>query len=98
MSFKPVTVTTTIEPVVTYNPKRKGLALFNNGTVTVFVSQDPSNVASDGFPVAASVAIIFSSEDDDEPELALYAVTESGSADCRVQESIGRAEVNNEAV
>ena len=98
MSFKPVTVTTDIEPVVTYNPRRFGVALFNNGTDTVYVSQDPLNVVTDGFPVSSGVVVILSEEDDDEPEMALYAVTSSGSSNCRVQESIRRDTVADEAI
>lgn len=90
MSFKPVTVTTVVESVVDWNPRRRGIAFFNNGSATVFVSQDETNVAADGFPVAPGVTILFSSDEHDEPEMALFAVADSGSQNCRVQESVGR--------
>lgn len=90
MSFKPVTVTSVIEPFVSYNPRRRGFSIFNNGSDTFFVSADPSNVAADGFPVAAGVTLTMLEEDDDEPWMAHYAVSSAGDINARVQESIKR--------
>lgn len=82
-------VDTTERMVVAYNKRRKSLVIENNGTARVFVSQDPANIAADGFPLDPGWSIGLQTVEGDEPELAMYAVASSGTQDVRVVEQFG---------
>jgi len=89
MAMYPRTVTTTTDRLVSYNPRRKSLVIVNIGTATIFVSNDPANVATFGFPLGVGGSIGLTKQEGDEPELEMYAVAVSGSEDVRIMEGIG---------
>jgi hypothetical protein len=89
MAFRKVTVGTTPTIVVPFNPKRTGLTIYNNGTVTVYISDKQTNILEEGFPMPPGVYIGFAKVDGDETEYALYAQAEAGTGELRVQESFG---------
>lgn len=89
MPFRPVTVTTTSEAHVAYNRERRSLQVFNNGTAEIQLSQNPSNVATDGTPLIPGAVAVLLRSDGDEPELAMYMVADSGSQDVRIVEGLG---------
>ncbi len=89
MPWRAATVTTTISEVAGYSPKRKSLSLANNGTATVFFSQDPTAVTTQGFPLVAGASVTLIPQEGDEPEAAMYMAASVGSQDVRVEESLG---------
>lgn len=78
-----VTVTTALTPlpgeVLSY---RRGITIYNNGSVTVYIGGSTMTV-SDGLPVAAGS---YSPALDAGPKMILYGRTASGSSDVRVME------------
>tara|TARA_Y100000310_G_scaffold335926_1_gene419171 strand:- start:2644 stop:2871 length:228 start_codon:yes stop_codon:yes gene_type:complete len=61
----------------------------NNGSVTITISQDEGNIAAQGFPLTAGGGATLNRRQGDEPELALFAVADSGSQNVRIHEGLG---------
>lgn len=91
MAFFSRTVGTTEIQLTPYNPRRKSLVIFNNGSLTVFISQDPANIAAQGFPLTPGGSAAFVDIEGDEPELAIYAVSTGVGQDMRIVEGYGHA-------
>ena len=72
-------VGTNVLQLVSENPKRKSLLVYNNGTATVYILSAENLGKDDGMPVAAG-----GSFEDEETTGALYIVAESGIQDVRV--------------
>jgi len=76
-----ITVTTTPQKLVTENPTRKGLLVYNNGSVTVYILSGQNIPKTDGIPVAAAA-----SYNNDDCYGEFWIVAESGSQNVRVEE------------
>ena len=74
-------VTTKKMKLVTENPTRKGLLVYNNGTDTIYILSSPALEKEDGIPVAKKTSY---SNDDCYGEY--WIVAESGTQDVRVEE------------
>lgn len=90
MPNRPVTVTTSVTPVCSDRGDRRSVTIFNNGAVTVFLSNDPADVLTRGWPLPASASVGLVDVDGDEPWLQLWGQCSAGSADLRVVEGFGR--------
>jgi hypothetical protein len=90
MPMRAVTVTTSVTEIADYNPQRVAFALQNNGTVRVFVSHDPINVLTQGWPVDPGVMLSFSVADGDQPWLRFFAQTATGTAELRIYEGFSK--------
>lgn len=77
----PLTVTTTPQKLVSKNPTRTGLLVYNNGSVAVYIISAQNLTSSDGIPVAAGA-----SYDNDDTTAELWIVAASGSQNVRVEE------------
>lgn len=88
MPFFKVVVTTQPTRILPFNPRRKTVTIINLGDYRIFISQNPTNIISEGFPIYPLEGITLDEEDGDEPEYALYAQTETGEVDVRVQEGV----------
>ncbi|MBW2559544.1 MAG: hypothetical protein JRE40_01690 [Deltaproteobacteria bacterium] len=76
-----ITVTTKKKKLVTENPTRKGLLVYNNGSATVYILSSPALDKTDGIPVAAG-----GSYENDDCYGEYWIVADSGSQDVRVEE------------
>ena len=76
-----LTVTTTSQKFVSKNPTRTGLLVYNNGSVTVYITSAQNLTSSDGIPVAAGAEY-----DNDDTTAELWIVAASGSQNVRVEE------------
>lgn len=92
MSMFAAVVTTEERMITAYNKRRLSLVIHNNGTARVFVSQDPANIAANGFPLDPGWSIGLQTVEGDEPALPIYGVSSSGSQDVRVVEQYGKLE------
>lgn len=90
MAYRAVTVDTTTREIIPYRADRTSLVMLNNGTDDIYISNDPQNVATNGFRVGPGVVVSLTVADGDEPELAIWAVASSGSQDVRIIEQYGR--------
>lgn len=79
-----------------YDAKRTSVSIINLGAARVFVSQDPANIASQGWPLDPGWGLGLSVLEGDEPDLALYAVSEVGTNDLRVVEQRGQDRIERE--
>ena len=72
--------TTGVERLVTEDPARKGLLIYNNGSATVELLSDNTLKYGDGIPIGAG-----KSYDNDRSCCAYWIVAASGSQDVRVE-------------
>lgn len=89
MPTRPVTVTTTAEQIVAYNNKRTAASFTNNGSNTIFVSEDQANLATDGYPIPVGGALDLVRALGDEPQLEWFALVAAGTENLRVLEAFG---------
>ncbi len=68
-----IIVSTTPIQLVPENPKRTVLAIANVGNYVCYVSVDPANITSQGFPVGPGTYVAWKKVDGDHPELMLFA-------------------------
>jgi len=71
---------TEAKQLVSANPKRVGLLVYNNGSVTVYILSAQNMAVGDGIPVAAGATY-----SNDESTNEYYIITESSTADVRVE-------------
>lgn len=90
MGFYTRNIPTTEIEVTGYNKRRTSVAIMNLGTGRVFVSQDPANIADNGWPLDPGWAMGLTVLEGDEPDLALYAVSDVGTNGIRVVEQFGK--------
>jgi len=83
-----VSVSTTPVRIVDYDPYRKSVNIFNNGTSTVYLGVDRGVNATEGMPLGGSNGLIFSEAFGDDPRLERWGVTSSGSSDVRVSTEV----------
>ena len=86
MPMKRVSVTTAVTEIAEYNPRRVSLAIHNDGTDRVFLSNDAVDVSGQGWPLDPGVMVSFSVADGDQPWLQLFAVANSGTQPLRIYE------------
>ena len=89
MPTRPVTVTTSPEVVLPYNNQRTTASLANEGSATVFVSEDETNITANGYPIAAGGALDLIRALGDEPQNTLFIQSSAGGEDVRVLEAFG---------
>jgi hypothetical protein len=81
-----ISVDTTIKNVVPYNPRRVVLVIFNNGANTIYLSENPVRVLEEGIPLSPGANMSFLKVDGDDPRIAWYACTASGTSELRIYE------------
>lgn len=93
MPTRPVTVGTTPERILSYNNKRTTASFTNNGSATIFVSEDESSLLTDGYPIPVGGALDLVRGLGDEPQLGWFAIVAAGSENLRVLEAFGELPV-----
>lgn len=89
MVSRQFTASTTGNQAIAYHKGRKGWIIFNNGGSTVFISENQSNITSQGFPLAVGESIDYTEFEGDDPRIPIYAQTTAGTADLRIIETFG---------
>lgn len=89
MPFRAVTVTPGGVELAGWNPRRRSLSLAVNTGGPINFSHDRANILASGLPLTTGQVVTLTREEGDEPELPVYADIAAGSADVRVQESVG---------
>lgn len=90
MPSRSVTVGTTVTPLLSYNPKRTTVAVFNEDSATVFIGEDQANLLTQGSPISAGGAVSFVAALGDTPERVLFGISAAGGADVRILEQFGQ--------
>jgi hypothetical protein len=91
--FHVVTATTTLAQLIPYNKKRVGILLKVMSGQPCYVSNDQTDVAATGFPLAVGEYLSLMSRDGDVPELALYGLTLLATTNVRIIETFGEPEL-----
>jgi hypothetical protein len=87
MAFRSAKVTTEPTQVAPYNPERLCLVLVNVSSPTVFISDDPRDILTKGFPVPQGTVVSFIALLGDATQRAYYAQVASGEGELRIIES-----------
>lgn len=80
LNYGTVTVDTSVDLIIAANTSRTAWSICNNGAVTVFIGDDNTVTAANGFPILAGEKFSGSGEH------AIYGITGSGSVDVRYVE------------
>lgn len=89
MPSRSVTVGTTATPLLSYNPRRTTVAVFNEGSATIFIGEDEANLLTQGAPITAGGAISFVAALGDTPDRVLFGIIAAATADVRLLEQFG---------
>jgi hypothetical protein len=89
MATRPVIVETTATEIAPYNNRRTVLSMYNNGTADIFVSQDQTNITSDGYTIAVGGALDLVRALGDEPETQWFGAVATATQNLRVLEQFG---------
>ena len=87
MTFRKVSVDTTVRQLASFNPKRVCITIINLSGTTAYIHTNQIQVVDEGFPLAEGSIMNLIKADRDHPEEALFTQTSTGTADLRVQES-----------
>ena len=80
-----ITVTTSSTQIVAANPKRRGVAVTNNGTATIWIGLASENSAAELTPLFQSEKMTMAG-DDEAYKGAIWGVVEAGTQDARFLE------------
>lgn len=89
MPSRAVTVGTTPEVLLPYNPKRTSVAIFNEDSAAVFIGEDQTGLLAQGSPITAGGAISLVRALGDSPQDILFGISAAGGADVRILEQFG---------
>lgn len=89
MPSRPVTVGTTPELLLPYNPKRTSVAIFNEDAAAVFIGEDQAGLLARGSPIQPGGAISFTRALGGTPQDILFGISSAGGADIRITEQFG---------
>ena len=84
-----VSVTTASTEIAPAAKSRKFVAIYNNGSATIFLAFDGTSAATTaaGFPLAAGESLILSNQGGAPFVSAIYGIVASGSEEARVQQA-----------
>ena len=89
MATRAMIADTTVRLLAPYDPHRLTLAIYNNGSNVAFISKDPTEVTTNGWPILPNGGISFTKRDGDEPEGPWYVQLLTGTTDLRIVEGFG---------
>ena len=89
MPTRPITVGTTATRILSYNNQRTTASFTNNGSNTIFVSEDQSDLAANGYPIPVGGALDLVRALGDEPQLEWFALVSAATENLRVLEGFG---------
>jgi hypothetical protein len=89
MVFRRVTVGTKVIPLLSFNPKRVGVVIFNNGSVNVYLHDSAQKVKEEGLVLTPQATITFLKAWGDPTEFEMWCVADAEDQDVRVYESFG---------
>ncbi len=90
MPSRAVTVGTAVTPLLSYNPRRTTVAVFNEDSATVFIGEDQTNLLTQGSPITAGGALTFVAALGDTPDRQMFGISAAGGANVRILEQFGQ--------
>lgn len=83
-------VGTAATTLLSYNPKRTSVSIFNEDSVSIFIGEDEADLLTEGSPVTAGGAISLVAALGDTPDRVMFAISAAGGADVRILEQFGK--------
>ena len=81
-----VEVTTSETEIVSYSKDRTAISIFNNGTITCYISQDQQNIIAEGYPLEPGASVTYKGSPNTSPQDPVYGQCATLSTDLRVKE------------
>lgn len=89
MPSRAVTVGTAATLLLSYDPARTAVAIFNEDTAAVFIGEDQVGLLAQGAPITAGGTIAFNRALGAKPQDILFGISAAGGADVRILEEFG---------
>lgn len=89
MPTRPITVGTVATQILSYNNQRTTASFTNNGSNTIFVSEDQNDLATNGHPIPVGGALDLIRALGDEPQLEWFGLVAAATENLRVLEAFG---------
>lgn len=89
MPSRRIIVGATVTPLLSYNPRRTTVAVFNEAATVVFIGEDETDLLTEGSPIQAGGAITFVAALGDTPDMVMFGINAAGGADVRILEQFG---------
>ncbi|MGI0061016.1 MAG: hypothetical protein ACREBA_01025 [Nitrosotalea sp.] len=86
MGYTAVEVTTDVTEILPFSKNRTSFSIFNNGTITCYISQDQDKILSNGYPLDAGASVTIKGSPGTSPQEPIYGQCSSISTDLRVNE------------
>jgi hypothetical protein len=73
-----ITVGSRITQILSYNPKRIAVIIFNIGNADIWINEDPGDPLVAGIPIPAGGCLVLKKSESDPTEMPLWARCDSG--------------------
>lgn len=90
MPSRSETVGTGATALLSYNPRRTAVAIFNEDSVAIFVGEDEANLLTEGSPITAGGFLSLNAALGDTPDLVMFGISAAGGANVRILEQFGK--------
>lgn len=90
MPSRSETVGTAATALLSYNPRRTSVAIFNEDSVAVFVGEDQASLLTEGSPIAAGGFLALNAALGATPDRVMFGISAAGGADVRIFEQFGK--------
>lgn len=90
MASRPVTVGTAATPLLSYNPRRTSVAIFNEDGSAIFIGEDQSSLLTRGAPIQAGGFLALNRALGATPDRQMFGISAAGGADIRILEQFGQ--------
>lgn len=90
MPSRAVTVGTAVTSLLSYNPRRTSVAIFNEDSAAIFVGEDESSLLTQGSPIQAGGFLALNAALGATPDLRMFGISAAGGANVRVLEQFGQ--------
>jgi hypothetical protein len=85
--MRSLTVSDQITQILSYNPKRIAVIIFNIGNSDIWVNDDPNDPLINGIPIPAGGCLVLKKSENDPVEMPLWGRCNSGlSTELRIWE------------
>jgi len=94
--MRKLVVSSEVTKILSYNKERISALIFNIGDYDLYVSENPTEIAENGFPIRAGMCLQIREKDGDDATKELYGICPSGSVELRIWEVYRKEEKKEE--
>jgi hypothetical protein len=85
--MRAINITDQITQILSYNPKRVAVIIFNIGNADIWINEDPSDPLITGIPIPAGGCLVLKKSENDPTDMPLWGRCDTGlSTELRIWE------------